>query len=155
MLHYTSIMLYDCSDCPAYCCGYPIIEVKKKDIRRLARHFQLSEAEAKEKFTEKENNRVRKMHHRADKKLDTTTCMMLNQKTRQCSIYKARPDICREHPGDRCEWYDRRLLESIAAGRRVIKLHSYPWTIDGDEPLYEAKKMPQLVEEYAKRYVKK
>lgn len=155
MLHYTFIMLYDCSSCPAYCCGYPIIEVKKKDMRRLARHFRISEAEAKEKFTEKENNRVRKMRHRPDNKLDTTMCIMLNQKTRQCSIYAARPDICRAHPGDRCEWHDRRQLESIAAGQQVLKLKSYPWTIDGDEPLYEAKKMPRLVEEYVKFYVKK
>lgn len=147
-------MLYDCDSCPAYCCGYPVIEATKSDIRRLARHFKMSEAEAKEKFTEKENNRVRKMRHRADKKFGATVCMMLNQKTRQCTIYKARPDICRAHPGDRCEWYDRRQLESIAAGRRVIKLKEYPWTIDGDYPLYTAKKLPKLLEEYAPRGAK-
>lgn len=141
-------MLYDCDSCPAYCCGYPIIEAKKSDIRRLARYFKISEEEAKEKFTEKENNRVRKMRHREDKKLGATSCILLNQKTRQCSVYKARPQICRDHPGDRCEWYDRRQLESIAAGRRVIPLREYPWTIDGDRPQYTAKNMPQLLEEY-------
>lgn len=147
-------MLYDCNTCPAYCCGYPIIEVKKADIRRLARHFKISEAAAKEKFTEKENNRVRKMRQRHDKKLNTPVCMLLNQKTRQCSIYRARPEICRAHPGDRCEWHDRRQLESLAAGRRVIRLKALPWTIDRDYPLYTAKKLPQLVTEYVKDKVK-
>ena len=148
-------MHYDCSRCPAYCCGYPIIEATKKDIRRLARHFKISEQAARDQFTEKENNRVRKMRHRHDRKLDTTVCMLLNQKTRQCSVYRARPDICRAHPGDRCEWHDRQQFESIAAGRRVIKLAVYPWTIDEDCPLYTAKKLPSLLGEYAKKSMKK
>ena len=148
-------MLYDCDKCPAYCCGYPIIEVTKTDIGRLARHFGVTKEEAKEDFTEKENNRVRKLRHREDKKFNSTVCMFLNQKTRQCSIYKARPQICRDHPGDRCEWYDRKQLESLVAGRKVIVLKEYPWTIDGDTPQYTAKKFPNLMEEYVKKYVKK
>lgn len=140
--------LYDCGQCAAYCCGYPIIETKPKDIRRLARHFDLSAAEAKSQFTEKENNRVRKMKQRHDKKFNSPVCIFLNQKTRQCSVYEARPAICREHPGDRCEWNDRRLLETIAAGKKVILLKVLPWTIDSDYPHYEAKRLPSLVAAY-------
>ena len=146
--------LYDCESCPAYCCGYPIIETTKKDIRRLARYFGLSVATVRDKFTEKENNRVRKMRQRPDKKLNTPTCVFLNQKTRSCSIYKARPDICRAYPGDRCEWHDRRLLETVANGRRVIKLKVMPWQTDGDYPIYTARKLPALVEAYAKGHGK-
>lgn len=144
--------LYDCDSCPAYCCGYPVIEASKKDIRRLARHFGLSEAEAKERFTEKENNRVRKLKQRYDKVLKTPMCMFLNQRTRNCSIYKARPQICRDHPGDRCEWHDRSMIERIANnGKKVILLKVMPWQIDGDYPQYEEEDMPDLVEAYANR----
>lgn len=140
--------LYDCDKCPAYCCGYPIIEASKKDIRRLARHFGLDYDAAREKFTEKENNRVRKMRQRPDKKLGAPLCIFLNQKTRRCSVYHARPQICRDHPGDRCEWNDRRLLESVA-GRKTIRLKVMPWHTDGDYPLYGARKLPELVHSYA------
>ncbi|MGU9951394.1 MAG: YkgJ family cysteine cluster protein [Gammaproteobacteria bacterium WSBS_2016_MAG_OTU1] len=140
--------LYDCEQCAAYCCGYPIIEVSKTDVRRLARHFSLTEEEAREKFTEKENNRVRKMRQRPDKKLDSPVCIFLNQKTRGCSIYKARPQICRDHPGDRCEWNDRRVIESLIEGKKVIRLKVMPWDTDSDYPLYTAAKLPALLDAY-------
>ena len=140
--------LYDCDSCQAYCCGYPIITATPADIRRLARHFGLAEEEARERFTEKENNRVRKMRQRPDKKLGGDMCIFLNQTTRNCTIYKARPQICREHPGDRCEWHDRKTLESLG-GRKVIRLKVMPWHIDADYPQYTASKLPRLMEAYA------
>ena len=38
---------YDCSKCPGYCCSYPRIVVTDRDIKRLAKHFGLSEDKAK------------------------------------------------------------------------------------------------------------
>ena len=140
--------LYDCDKCPGYCCGYPVIAASKKDIRRIATHFGMDYDTARDKFTEKENNRVRKMRQRHDKKLGTPVCVFLNQKTRGCSIYKARPQICRDHPGDRCEWNDRRLIESVG-GRKVVRLKVMPWDTDGDYPLYVARRLPELVQSYA------
>ena len=140
--------LYHCEKCPAYCCGYPVIEANKNDILRLARHFKIDNDSAKERFTEKENNRVRRMRHRPDKKLGTSVCMFLNQKTRQCSIYHARPQICRDYPGDRCEWNDRRMLESIG-NRKVIHLKLMPWQTNADYPLYTARKLTALMQSYA------
>jgi len=32
---------YDCLKCPAYCCSYDRIVVENKDLRRLARHFDI------------------------------------------------------------------------------------------------------------------
>lgn len=143
-------MLYDCNRCVGYCCGYPVIEAGKKDIRRLARHFNISADEAKEQFTEQENNRVRKMKQRFDKKMNAPACIFLNQKTRNCSVYAARPQICRDYPGDRCEWHDRNLFETAAnKGKKVIRLKVAPWTIDGDYPIYDAKKLPALLDAYA------
>ena len=139
---------YDCEKCPAYCCGYPVIEATKTDIRRLARRFGMEPGAAREKFTERENNRVRKMRQQYDKKLGAPVCIFLDQKTRNCSVYEARPQICRDHPGDRCEWHDRRLLEN-AGGKKVIRLKVMPWDIDADYPFYTERKTPALLEEYA------
>ncbi len=146
---------YDCASCPAYCCGYPVVEAKPIDIRRLARHFGVSAEEAKERYTEKENNRVRRMKQRHDAKFGAKVCIFLNQKTRQCGVYSARPQICREYPGDRCEWNDRRLLEGIALRARmgphakVIRLKVAPWKIDADYPDYTGTKLPDLLNAYA------
>src|SRR5258706_14487767 len=42
---------YDCSKCPAYCCTYDEINVSERDIRRLARHFELDPEVARKRFT--------------------------------------------------------------------------------------------------------
>src|SRR5512137_2389365 len=42
---------YDCSKCPAYCCSYPRIAVSEFDIERLARHFGIEPAVARQRFT--------------------------------------------------------------------------------------------------------
>jgi len=42
---------YNCLKCPGYCCSHDRIPVSEFDIQRLARHFGLAEAEAKERFT--------------------------------------------------------------------------------------------------------
>ena len=139
---------YDCSVCPAFCCGYPDIPATRADIARIARHLKTTALDAREKFTEAEGRR-RKMKHRPDAKFGATVCVFLNQKTRSCGIYRARPAICRDYPGDRCEWHDRMMLESIAAGKRVIKLRKAPWTVDSDHPSYTEKNLPKLVADYA------
>ena len=41
---------YDCLKCPGYCCSYPLIEVTKRDIARVAKHFDVSLEKAKKKF---------------------------------------------------------------------------------------------------------
>ena len=141
---------YDCSKCPAFCCGYPIIEATKRDIRRLARHFGVDEETARERYTEKENNRVRKLKQRADPRMGAKVCMFLNQRTRNCGVYEGRPQICRDYPGDRCEWNDRRLLESGArGGRKVWRLKVAPWRVHENYPNYIARRLPALVEAYA------
>src|SRR5881227_1595906 len=42
---------FDCSTCPGYCCSHPLIAVTDFDIKRLAKHFDLSPSAAKKKFT--------------------------------------------------------------------------------------------------------
>lgn len=97
---------YDCDKCVAYCCSiYERVQVTNKDIRRLAAHFSLSPEAATVRFT-KLNGKERILRRRADR-LFGQACMFLNQDTRKCTIYDARPDVCREFPDDtRCAYFD-------------------------------------------------
>lgn len=99
--------LYNCDRCPAYCCTYPRICVTPADIRRLARHFGLAEAEAARRFTKPGHEAGEVvLRHRADKHFGTA-CRFLDQETRRCTIYTARPGACRAFPGTRrCGYYD-------------------------------------------------
>src|SRR5690349_24893219 len=45
------VAVYKCSKCPGYCCSYPVIPLKKRDVERLAEHFGLSFKDARKKFT--------------------------------------------------------------------------------------------------------
>lgn len=96
---------YDCSKCPAYCCSYERIEVKKSDIARLAKHFKVDFDTAQLRFTKiRENERV--LRHQKDEYYGTI-CAFLDQKTRRCTVYEARPGVCREYPDRaRCGYYD-------------------------------------------------
>ena len=107
---------YNCSNCPAYCCSYDEIEVRDADLVRLARHFDLSPAMARGRFTKPGGGGVRVMRHRKDE-IFGSTCQFLHPEERRCTIYGARPGICRAYPGTgRCGFYDflsseRRAME--------------------------------------------
>lgn len=98
---------FDCSNCPAYCCSYDHIEVTDRDLARLARHFELDEATAERRFTKRvEGGELRVMRHMADEHFGTA-CRFLDRDTRRCTVYEARPYICRTYPGTgRCGFYD-------------------------------------------------
>lgn len=98
---------YSCDKCPAYCCTYSDIEVGKRDIARLARHFGLDYERAEERFTKVDPEKgVRLLRHRKDKIFDST-CMFLDQDKRQCTVYEARPGVCRKYPDSpRCGYYE-------------------------------------------------
>lgn len=99
--------LYDCMECPAYCCSYAHIPATDKDVARLAKHFGLSVKEAKKKFTKKgDKDTPRVLRHQADEHFGTI-CRFIDPKTRNCTVYEARPAICREFPTQkRCGYYD-------------------------------------------------
>ncbi len=100
-------VLYDCNKCPAYCCSYPRIIVTKKDLRRLAEHFGISKQEARKRFTKKGEERgERVLRHHRDEHYGSV-CRFLDRETRMCTIYKARPEICRDYPGlKRCGYWE-------------------------------------------------
>ena len=98
---------YDCTKCPAYCCSYPLIEIGKRDIARLAKRFGLSYAQAEKRFTKYDaSEKARGLRHQKDK-IFATVCMFLDTKTRGCTIYEARPGVCREYPdAKRCGYWE-------------------------------------------------
>jgi Fe-S-cluster containining protein len=96
---------YDCIKCPAYCCSYDRIGVTKKDINRLAKHFDLTPEVAARRFTKVvEGDQVLK--HQKDK-IYGSICMFIDLNTRRCTVYEARPGVCHEYPDrPRCGYYD-------------------------------------------------
>src|SRR5262245_15640327 len=106
---------YSCSKCPAYCCTYPEIEVTKRHSQRLSKHLNLPYAQADERYT-KIVRKVRMLRHRQDRIFDSV-CALLDQKTRRCTAYEARPAVCREFPDSaRCGYYEFLKFERAQQG---------------------------------------
>ena len=84
---------------------YERVALSKSDLKRLARHLGLNVRNAMRRFT-KTYNGERILRRKADP-LFGQACTFLNPETRQCTIYHARPKVCREFPGRaRCAYYD-------------------------------------------------
>lgn len=97
---------YDCLKCPGYCCSYPVIEITERDVARLARHFGIAPLAAQAKFTKKAHGRERVLRRKDDPHFGRI-CRFFDTEARRCTVYEARPGICRQFPGEsRCGYYD-------------------------------------------------
>ena len=108
---------YDCKKCPGYCCSYPLIEVSRADVARLARHFDIDYATAEERFTKYDaGENARGLRHQKDEYFGQV-CRFLDTRSRRCSVYEARPETCRAYPYSKtCGYYhflkfERRLQD--------------------------------------------
>lgn len=110
---------YDCAKCPGYCCSYPRIAVSDFDIERLARHFGIGVAEARRKFTYRYRTKEldeQLLRHRKDH-IYHSTCRFFDQRLRRCTVYEARPSVCRIYPEDRtCGYYEFLKFERAQQG---------------------------------------
>jgi hypothetical protein len=97
---------FDCAKCPAFCCSiYERVQVTKRDINRLAKHFGVTVEAATERYT-KMHSGERVLRRKKDP-IFGVACQFLNHETRGCNIYHARPAVCREYPDrSRCAYYD-------------------------------------------------
>lgn len=108
---------YSCEKCPAFCCTYSDIEITRADIARLGKHFGMGYDEAEARFTKPDAKKTaRLLRHKADKHFNTA-CALLDQETRRCTVYDARPGVCRKYPDNaRCGYYDFLAFEREQQG---------------------------------------
>jgi Fe-S-cluster containining protein len=101
-------MGFDCSKCPGYCCSHGRIAVTEHDIRRLAQHFGLSERAARKRFTYHyaiAGVSEQILRHHKDT-VYKSVCRFFDRKKRSCTVYEARPNVCRKYPyGNTCGYY--------------------------------------------------
>ncbi len=99
---------YDCARCPGYCCSYPRIELQDEDLERLAAQFGITRQQAARRFTrwyDTGEGRERILRHRKDA-IYGSICSLFDRKARRCTVYEARPGVCRSYPnGSRCGYY--------------------------------------------------
>lgn len=81
----------DCTKC-ANCCRYSIVSLRAAEVARIAAHLGLDEAAVVQRFTapDVESPRARTLLSTPD------GCIFL--KDNRCSIYPARPEVCRSFP---------------------------------------------------------
>lgn len=98
--------VYNCLNCPGYCCSYPVIALTRRDVERLAKHHGLSFEEARTRFTKEAHGHKYTMRRKKDVHFGRI-CRFFDTTKRQCTIYVARPSACRAYPGGgRCGYYD-------------------------------------------------
>jgi uncharacterized protein len=81
----------DCTAC-ANCCRVATTEVSERDIDRLSRHFRIAPAQVAADYTALDpEDQTRNL-----KWTEAAGCVFLEGNL--CSVYEARPDICRRYP---------------------------------------------------------
>jgi uncharacterized protein len=111
---------YNCSNCPAYCCSiYERVQVTRRDLQRLANHFQIDYDTAAQRFTTIwQGERI--LRRKADP-IFGKACKFLDPLKRQCTIYDARPKVCRDFPSRaRCAYYDLLQFERAQQGDDTV-----------------------------------
>jgi uncharacterized protein len=104
-------MSFNCAKCPGYCCSHSRIAVSDHDIHRLAEHFGISDREARKRFTyhyrhEAEDISEQVLRHHKDT-IYKSVCRFFDREARQCTVYAARPNVCRKYPyGNTCGYYN-------------------------------------------------
>jgi Fe-S-cluster containining protein len=107
---------FDCSKCPAYCCSvYERVTVNKRDLNRLARYFNLTVEQTMRRHTKMHGDE--RVLRRSPDPIFGEACKFLDKETRGCTIYHARPGVCREYPArPRCAYYDLLKFERRQQG---------------------------------------
>lgn len=121
---------YDCSQCPGYCCSYPVIPVTKRDVQRLAKALDMTEARVESRFTRSAHGHKRILKRKPDS-IFGRICRFFDIEARQCTVYAARPAICRSFPRRaRCGYYDFLSFERETQGDpdHIALTNSGDWT---------------------------
>jgi uncharacterized protein len=120
---------YDCMKCPGFCCSYPVIAITKEDVQRLAAHHGLGFETARERFTKEAHGRKYVLRRKVEEHFGRI-CRFFDTDKRRCTIYEARPGVCREYPKkDQCGYYDFLAFEREQQGDEawVARTDSGEW----------------------------
>jgi len=83
-------------------------------VERLAKHHNMTFEVARKAFTKVEHGRKYAMRRKKDT-VYGRICRFFDTKNRRCTVYKARPSVCRSFPGGgRCGYYDFLAFERRA-----------------------------------------
>jgi Fe-S-cluster containining protein len=101
-------MKFNCTKCPGYCCSHGRIAVSDHDISRLARFFGISARLARRRMSYRYRaggvDEYVLRHHKDH--IYKSVCRFLDRETRRCTVYDARPNVCRRYPyGNACGYY--------------------------------------------------
>jgi hypothetical protein len=116
----STVSYYNCTKCPAYCCSiYERVQVTKRDIKRLAKHFGVD--------YETRSGVIRPLlAGRADmrRKADPTfgqACKFLRSGFATLHHLQRSPSVCREFPDRaRCAYYDLLTFERSQQGDETV-----------------------------------
>ncbi len=102
-------MSFNCNKCPGYCCSHSRIAVTDHDIARLSQHFGISEKKTRERLTyhyKTQDISEQILRHQKDN-VYKSICKLFDREKRQCTVYAARPNVCRKYPyGNTCGYYN-------------------------------------------------
>ena len=109
--------LYDCAACPAVCCTvYEAVSLDDRDARRLASHLGMTADIFLALYARRGPRGETVLKRKADAASGTgECCTFLDTEARRCTVYDARPDVCRDFPvrgaqaagaEGRCCYYD-------------------------------------------------
>ena len=104
--------MYNCKKCPGYCCSYPLIALESAtssgwpsiSASRSSRPRRSSRSSGRATST-------RSAQGRQD---FGRICTFFDTEKRRCTVYEARPSVCRSYPGGRCGYYDFLAFERNA-----------------------------------------
>jgi hypothetical protein len=83
-------------------------------VERLARHLGISFEACERRYTRKAHGRNWIMRRQKDKHFGRI-CTFFDTRKRRCTVYEARPAVCRAFPGaGRCGYYDFLMFERRA-----------------------------------------
>src|SRR5690606_974360 len=83
-----------------------LIILTKRDVERLGKGFGIDAKTAEKRFTKKDDGYKRVMRRKKDH-IYGKICQFFDTTARRCTIYKFRPAVCRDFPGDgKCGYYE-------------------------------------------------
>jgi Fe-S-cluster containining protein len=106
-----------------------VIAITKADVERLAHHFCIPIDTARDRFTKEAHGKKYVLRRKKDEHFGRI-CRFFDTQERRCTIYVARPSVCRAYPTQkRCGYYDFLTFERTQQGDEawVARTDSGEW----------------------------